>query len=553
MQVRGRMRRAWGTVAVSGAVAALVALTLPASGVGGDHKGKDKGKHAAGLGFKTSQPAMLTPLAPGSSVEPVINVGETLPSGYTFESIPDGIALAAVRGRGGGRGHGRGWGPGGAVVWVNHETSLVPFPIRTPPLLTESDQKNAELSELLLDRGSATVLAGRLAIPSSANYQRFCSNFLAGKKHGFERPLVLTNEEASDLVNRTGVAWPAGPGAEQAGVVVAYDPQTQHYRSIYSMGRMNHENAVALPGYHHPVVVTGDDTFTAPSSQLYLYSADSAGDLWNDHGALYAFKSSDPDVNDYGDLSGSKSVSGTFIPVPDAIARGDQTGLESWSNANGVFQFIRVEDIAYDRKSRRGERVVYFADTGEPRALPDPATGRLRRGPALTDGKPTIGPWPNGRIFKLVLDKQDPLKVKSLSILIDGDVKGAAGAGDVSLIHQPDNIETTKKSLLIQEDPGAHNQYAPSNASGTTARIWRYKFKTGALDVVARVNQSQDPAAQQGTWESSGIIDASKVFGKGWFLTNVQAHTVWIEQHQVGLTVFKKEAGQLLLLKIPGA
>ena len=35
------------------------------------------------------------------------------------------------------------------------------------------------------------------------------------------------------------------------------------------------------------------------------------------------------------------------------------------------------------------------------------------------------------------------------------------------------------------------------------------------------------------------IVDAQKVFGKGWFLTNVQAHTIWVHQVQVGLTVFK--------------
>ena len=55
---------------------------------------------------------------------------------------------------------------------------------------------------------------------------------------------------------------------------------------------------------------------------------------------------------------------------------GPQWLLEHWSNTNNVFQFIRVEDIAYDRKHRN---VVYFADTGEPRAMPDPATGRLLR------------------------------------------------------------------------------------------------------------------------------------------------------------------------------
>jgi hypothetical protein len=71
--------------------------------------------------------------------------------------------------------------------------------------------------------------------------------------------------------------------------------------------------------------------------------------------------------------------------------------------------------------------------------------------------------------------------------------------------------------------------------------------------VVARVNQTQDPAAQQGAWESSGIIDAQQMFGKGWFLTTVQAHTIWVHQVTVGSTVFKTEAGQLSLIRIPGA
>ena len=76
--------------------------------------------------------------------------------------------------------------------------------------------------------------------------------------------------------------------------------------------------------------------------------------------------------------------SGEFIAVPDAIARGTtadppQTALENWSNANNVFQFVRVEDIAYDPDD---PRVVYFADTGSTRLKEDPATGRLFRAAA---------------------------------------------------------------------------------------------------------------------------------------------------------------------------
>jgi hypothetical protein len=92
-----------------------------------------------------------------------------------------------------------------------------------------------------------------------------------------------------------------------------------------------------------------------------------------------------------------------------------------------VFQFIRVEDIAYDRNT---PNVVYFADTGEPRAVPDATTSRLRRAPAGA-----LGDFPNGRMFKMVLDIHDPAVVRELSILIDAD---AGRYNNVGVIHQPD-------------------------------------------------------------------------------------------------------------------
>jgi hypothetical protein len=485
-------------------------------------------------GFLTSHPPMLTALAPGASVKPIITVGDTV-GGYRFEAIPDGIAVPL-------RAEGK------VDVWVNHETSTVPFPyVASGPTISNSmnDFDNAQLSHLVLNQGTQGVLQGSFPISSSENFQRFCSNFLATSRQGFNRPLLFTNEEASDFVNRTGQAWPPGPSAEQAGLVVAYDPLSNEHRPIYGLGRMNHENTVAVPGYDHPVLLTGDDTFAAPSSQIYMYTATSRGNVWNDEGHLWAFVSDVPAINDYGDLSGIQSVSGQFIAVPDEIARGDQTGLESWSNANNVFQFIRVEDIAYDRNR---PHVIYFADTGEPRAIPDPSTGRLMRGPSGTRG-----PYMNGRIFKLALDHQDPKKVLSLSILIDAD---AGGYDNPSALHQPDNVETTYRSLLIQEDPGSHNQYAAG--AGPNARIWRYGFESSELEPVAMVDQSADPAARAGAWESSGIVNASGLFGAGSFLVTVQAHTVFVEtapgpdlQPPAGPDgLYKRVSGQLLLLRV---
>jgi hypothetical protein len=539
---RGRGRRAGVIALIATFIVAVATVAVPAAA----HKGKPK-KHA---GFKTSQAAMLDPAVPGATVEPLITVGETLPgSTYRFESIPDGISLL--------KGHGH-----TVHAYVNHETSTVPFPFTPATGVGFNDFTNALLSKLTLRRREGGVLSGEYVIQSEANYQRFCSNFLASKKHGFERPLLFTNEEATDFVYRTGEAWPINEPAdprtpEQAGVVVAYDVRTGQYRTIYGMGRHNHENSVALERYGRPVVLSTDDTFSAPGSQLYMYLADSADAVWNDRGSLWAFVSDDPATNDYGDLTGTESVSGRFIPVPRDIAVGEQTPLENWSNANNVFQFIRLEDIAYDR---RHKNIVYIADTGEPRAQPDPATGRLRRGGAVPPNP--MGPYPNGRIFKFVFDRNDPTKVESLSILIDGDSRGAAGAGALDLIHQPDNVETTKDLLLFQEDPGSHNQYPLG--TGTTARIWAYNLRTGGDPyVVARVNQSADEGptdkdasptkAPAGAWESSGIIDASKFFGKGAFLVDIQAGTLIVEEEQRGTLTYQREGGQLLLFRLPRA
>jgi hypothetical protein len=466
-------------------------------------------------GFITKAAAQLSPLVAGVDIKPLITVGDTVGS-YRFEAIPDGIAVDP-------RGHTT------FDIYVNHETSTVPFPA------TLTDFDNAQLSHLVLKRGSGKILSGDYAISSSSNYQRFCSNFFAGPDQGWDHPLVMTNEETSDFVNRTGTAWPATTGAEQAGLAVAYDPATGDHRSIYGLGRMNHENSVAIPGYGEAVLVTGDDTFAAPSSQLYMYKAADSLGVWNDTGHLWAFVSADAAINDYGDLTGAASVGGHFIQVPDAIADGDQTGLETWSNANNVFQFIRIEDLAYDKNDHH---IVYFADTGEPRAVANPATGRLARGSSTTRGL-----YGNGRVFKMVLDDTDPTVVDSLSILIDAD---AGGYNNVGALHQPDNLETTANSILITEDPGGHNRFA----GATNARLWKYDLATGTLTAVAVVS---DPTAD---WESTGVVDASQYFGPGAFLINVQAHTIFVDTAPLPSNptiTQKREGGQLLLIRIDGA
>ena len=235
-------------------------------------------------GFLTSQDAMLDVVAPGGSAKAIMTVGETV-DGFTLDALPDGISFVP---------HGKGT----VDIYLNHETSLVPFPLATtgsawlPTSQTngsQNDYNNAQLSRITLHQKSAGVLEGEYVIQSGANYQRFCSNFLATAAQGFDRQILFTNEEATDFVSRTGTAYPAiaatEPPNEQAGVVVAYDIDSGAYKSIYGMGRHNHENSVAIPGYDDLVVLSGDDTFSAPASQLYSYVAPDTDAVWNDTGS----------------------------------------------------------------------------------------------------------------------------------------------------------------------------------------------------------------------------------------------------------------------------
>ncbi len=564
---------------------------------------------AANGGVKTSQPSMLTPVGAGITVTPLITVNEAAgDEGYVFESIPDGIALRT-------RGNGR------VDVYVNHETSTVPFPYPTLPVApteanAQNDADNSQVSLLALNQKSAGVLTGKMVITSSSNYQRFCSNYLATAAEGFDRELLFTNEEGVDWVNRSGKAWPAVIGADDArqiGIVVALDVKTGKQREILGMGRHNHENSVAIPGFDDVVLLSGDDTFTtSPSqSQLYSYIAADADGVWNDEGALWAFKSNDGTRQRYEDFipGDTATPSGEFIEVPRLIATGrhangvdikssdpevvallggtfpppadgswqrrpgapsteagmdgPQWVLEKWSQLNGVFRFIRVEDIAYDKRAGMSN-VAYIVDSGRGTAPTQPAP------PA--DPVPTFGPGlsTNGRVWKIVLDPTDPTQVTAMSILIEGDDKGVKAVDEM---HQPDNIESTANGLYLTEDPGSSQQFNFTTQLGDTrrteARIWQYSFGTGLATIALKVDQSADegvtdvdPATTRGNlgaWESSGIVDASAAFGPGAFLVTVQAHTLWVEAYPgddnvappgADFTV-KREGGQLLLVRIP--
>ena len=550
-------------------------------------------------GFSTTQPSTLTAVMPGVQVTPLLTVGDVLPSGFRYEAIPDGIALRT-------RGEGR------VDLFINHETAKVPFPYNAAAPTAangENDFDNAQVSQLILNQHSAGILNGSFAITSSSGYQRFCSNYLATDKEGFDRDILFTNEESVDYVFRQEASWPppiGAPASSEVGLVVALDVQTGKHHPIYGMGRHNHENSIPIPGYGYPVVFSGDDTFTSgpltgvfpagavPSqSQIYSYIAPSTDALLADEGNLWAFVSDTPGVKNYYNVlpNSGTVVTGHFIPVPKNIATGlnpdgsdvkaadlgfplpptngswqldnrsttplgvdgPQWVLEYWSDVNNVFQFVRIEDIAYDKRPGM-QNVVYIVDSGRGRTA------------AQSLDTPNFRST-NGRIWKMVLDPSDPTVVTSLTVFVEGDDNPVKTLNEV---HQPDNIETTPTGILLTEDPGSSQQFpiGSTDPSATTARLWYVPF-SGTPQVVVKVDQSADggatdvdsrPAGNQGSWETTGIVDASAAFGPGAFLINVQAHSLWVEKApgddnngdgQPDFT-FKREGGQLLLIRIPG-
>ena len=98
------------------------------------------------------------------------------------------------------------------------------------------------------------------------------------------------------------------------------------------------------------------------------------------------------------------------------------------------------------------------------------------------------------------------------------------------------------------------------HAGATNARLWRHDLTTHTNAPVAEVDQSAQPTAARASWESSGIIDASHWLGAGAFLIDVQAHTLLFDREQQDVfgdsrldITAKREGGQLLVLRLPGA
>jgi Bacterial protein of unknown function (DUF839) len=174
----------------------------------------------------------------------------------------------------------------------------------------------------------------------------------------------------------------------------------------------------------------------------------------------------------------------------------------------------RIEDGDFDP---RNPDDFYFVTT-------EGAPGTVPSEPSVTrDG---------GGLWKLSFDDvSHPAQGGTLELVLDGS--------EAPFLNKPDNMAIDRNgNLLIQEDPGNNAQLA---------RIIAYDIDTGDRGVLAEFDAELFRAGEDGfitqDEESSGIIDARRFLGNGWFLFDAQVHLTNPDPELV-------EFGQLLAMHV---
>ena len=417
---------------------------------------------------------------------------------YRMVGIPDGLGAHPN-------------GDGTSTLFMNHELG---FTALSEPVVGGPKNRGAIVSQWILDQdgdpvagrraydqifdentllGPAPVVGNEAQMPRQL--ARFCSGFLAGPANGFDRHIYLTNEEASSPETFDG----------KGGLSVAIFDNGLH--TLPKLGRYAKENTVVQPTRgRRTVIFPTEDGPATLDNQLYMYvgtkdrsrKASALARNGLDNGTLYVFRSLDPARNSERSFT-SGSVTGEWVEIPNAEALTDAQ-LEAASDAAGAMTFVRPEDGAFNPNNPS----EFFFDTTGSSSGADEGVNEL------------------GRLYSLRLHPDNPLKPARLSVVYNADTVVAAG-GDIAI--SPDNLDVSRRYLMINED-------------GTTE----------SRAVMAAKGRDGVPVGP-GVWETSGIIDASAMFGADTWLSDVQAHPPTTPP--VGPTV-TVEDGQLFLLRPSG-
>jgi hypothetical protein len=512
------MRRGAAVIAAL-AVAGVVAIGAAASG-----------------GVQTTIQPYAVGIVGGYEAEPLLSVADTVPEAsdpsklFQMVGIPDGLGAH--------RGHGR-----TTTLYMNHELTQTALSRTT---IGEPRNRGAIVSKLTLDK-DGEILVGERAYDdvymenayvgpaateanTTPGFARLCSGSIAGPPDGFDRWIYFAGEESSGAATFDGMG----------GLALAIVDNKAH--ALPKLGHFSWENALVQPNRHgSQVVIIGMEDGPADlgaasnNSQVYMYvgtKVRTSGSVLRrnglDNGRLYVLAPVNP-AQSSEDTVRTGWIQIQWVEIPNAENLSD-VQLEAASDARNAFRFARPEDGAFNEENRNH---YVFVTTGG--------------APTLPGGTPanTLG-----RVYSLNLNSNDVLGHATMKVEVNADNVVAAG-GDTAL--SPDNIDTSKDYLMINEDGTTQSRpvMAAKNRDGS---IWR--FRIGEHSVIGssatRIGELDPPGRDgvpvgPGIWETSGIIDTSKLFGKDTWLFDVQAHPPTTAPGESTV-----EDGQLLLLRRAG-
>lgn len=386
-----------------------------------------------------------------------------------------------------------------------------------------NNEDNFAVSRITLDK-TFKPTKGEYLLNSSGGTWRLCGATMATKEeHGFG-PVYLTCGESGEE-SRTHALDPYG-NVGSASVS----------KELAAFGRLSAENALPLRSTAYKgktVVVIGDDDSGTYGGQVFMYVANTVGDLTN--GSLYMLKRNDSNQREK-DMEVSKTYPVSFVKIDNHTTL---TGAQINTAVNSLkaIKFGRVEDLDYRKGGDAADRELYFNVTGQN------TTG------TNADGSRTK----YGRVYRLNLDAADPLK-GTLEVILDGDNR----SGIAGKFQNPDNICVTKNYVYVQEDANGYGDETHD------AYIYQYNIATKDLKVVVELDhrRTQADAAKYnvggiskfGDWEYGALIDVSDQVGiADTFMLSVQPHSWTGEKYKSpdGGTNRPKEdqASQILILK----
>ncbi|MDG2281210.1 MAG: hypothetical protein P8L42_11335 [Flavicella sp.] len=358
------------------------------------------------------------------------------------------------------------------------------------------------VARLSLDENFNITDATYLLNSSVADFARQCSGTMWEKDiHGGSEDLFLSASEAFSY------------DVKGIDPLVATPTPTADF-GLDALGEFAWENAVPLPKNAYAgktVIIGGDDDSSDSEGQVTMYYSES-GDADLTGGKIYVLRlkqisdgadgvmavTADTQYNE-GDLDFGITYDVEFVEI---VAGASKSKDEMETACNDVFasQFMRVEDVDYQKGTDELGRNVFFAVTG--------------RGP----GRGTYNDW--GTIYNLELDATNPL-VGTLTQVISGNTDTNNMDGNLSDLQSPDNICVTENFIYTQEDPNSfdrgHSAYIyQSDLSGNNTKK--------VMELVVR--QDLDPNNSTGfSGEYGALIDISdKVGEQGTFMLALQPH-----------------------------